>query len=274
MLRIVCLTFLCCLTLTPSLLAQRTHSFSVGIGTLYYYGDLTDKFNNSLLRPAVQLGYNRYMLPNLSFRVAGQYGEIGASDNMAIDPGRQVRNLHFRSTIVELSGVLMYEFFRDKNFGNEWIGKPHLTPYVFLGVSLFHFNPKASANGEWYALQPLGTEGQNIPNSGNPGPYSLIQWSAPLGVGLNLRLTPYTGVGVELGYRTTATDYLDDVSTVYPDFEALGQASGEIAVQLSERSVDNRFRPGQIRGNPGSKDSYFFTAVTINYYLSRYATRN
>lgn len=274
MLRYLFLTLLCILGLSSSLQAQRTHSFSVGIGTLYYYGDLTDKFNNSLLRPAVQLGYNRYMLPNLSFRVALQYGEIGASDNMALDEGRQLRNLHFKSHIVEASGVLMYEFFRDKNFGNEYLGKPHFTPYVFLGVSLFHFNPKARFNGTWHALQPLGTEGQYIPGGDYPNPYSLIQWSAPLGIGLNLRLTEYTGIGVELGYRLTSTDYLDDVSTVYPDFEALSAASSDLAVQLSERSPTGQFKPGAKRGNPDVKDSYFFTAFTINYYLSRYATRN
>ncbi len=267
------LTLLCLIGIFSGLQAQRTHSFSVGIGTLYYYGDLTDKFNNSLVRPAVQLGYNRYILPNLSFRTAVQYGEIGAADNMALDQGREIRNLHFKSHIAEVSGVLMYEFFQDKNFGNDWVGKPHITPYVFLGVSLFHFNPQARIDNEWYELQPLGTEGQFIPNSGNPGPYSLIQWSAPFGVGVNMRLTPYTGIGFELGYRTTSTDYLDDVSTVYPDFEALGQASGDLAVALSERSKGGRFSPGDKRGNPDSKDSYFFTAFTISYYLSRFASR-
>lgn len=272
--RFLFLTFLCIVGLSNGLQAQRTHSFSVGIGTLYYYGDLTDKFNNSLIRPAVQLGYNRYMLPNLSFRVAAQYGEIGAADQDALDVTRQARNLHFKSHIVEMSGVLMYEFFKDKNFGNDWVGKPHLTPYVFVGVSLFHFNPQARLNGEWYDLQPLGTEGQYIPNSDNPGPYSLIQWSAPFGVGLNMRLTQYTGIGIELGYRTTSTDYLDDVSTTYPNLEALAQSSGQLAADLSERSLDGRYSEGQIRGNPGSNDSYFFTAFTINYYLSRYASRN
>lgn len=274
MYRYLTLTLLCFVGLFHGLQAQRTHSFSVGIGTLYYYGDLTDKFNNSLIRPAVQLAYNRYMLPNLSFRVAMQYGEVGAADNMALDITRQARNLHFKSHIVEMSGVLMYEFFQDKNFGNDWVGKPHLSPYVFLGVSLFHFNPQARVDGEWVDLQPLGTEGQYIPNSGNPGPYSLIQWSAPFGFGINMRLTEFTGVGVELGYRTTSTDYIDDVSTVYPNEEALGLASGPLAVQLSDRSVDGRYTEGQIRGNPGSKDSYFFTAFTITYYLSRYASRN
>ena len=135
MFRRILFTFLSLIGLISGLQAQRTHSFSLGIGTLYYYGDLTDKFNNSLIRPAVQLGYNRYMLPNLSFRVALQYGEIGAADNMALDNGRRMRNLHFKSHIVETSGVLMYEFFRDKNFGNEWIGKPHVTPYVFRATT-------------------------------------------------------------------------------------------------------------------------------------------
>lgn len=274
MLRSVLLTLLCLLFTSGAVLAQRTHSFSIGLGTLYYYGDLTDKFNNSLVRPAVSLNYNRYLLPTLSFRAGFAYGEIGAADNMALDDARRRRNLHFKSHVAEVSGVLMYEFLRDRNFGNEWVGKPFVTPYVFLGVALFHMNPKARYNGVWYELQPLGTEGQFIPNSENPGPYSLIQFSAPMGVGVNMRLTEFTGIGVELGYRTTSTDYMDDVSTVYPDFDALQQVSGDLAVTLSDRALERTTRPGEIRGNPGANDSYFFTAFTITYYLSRYMTRD
>ncbi|MEL6256115.1 MAG: DUF6089 family protein [Bacteroidota bacterium] len=265
------LLYMICFVYSPDLFGQRTHEFSAGIGTTYYYGDLTDKFNNSLIRPAASITYAKYLMPVLKIRTGFSYGEVGAADAQAIDVGRKVRNLHFRSKVFEAHAALVVELFRDKNFGNSWRDEVFFTPYFFAGVGLFHFNPQARYEGVWRNLQPLGTEGQYI---GGAKVYSTIQFSAPFGAGLSLRLTDYTGISLEVGYRMTGTDYLDDVSTIYPDFDALKASGGDLAVELSERSPDGIFNPGDRRGNPGSKDSYFFVMFTVNYYLSRYASRN
>ncbi|GAB4420095.1 MAG: hypothetical protein OHK0039_33290 [Bacteroidia bacterium] len=254
-------------------LAQRTHAISAGVGTIYYYGDLTDRFNNSLLRPAGSISYSKYFLASTSFRASIGYGEIGATDIMALDNPRRVRNLHFKSHLLEVGAVVVHEFIRDKNFGNSWQGKPHFSPLVFAGVTMFHYNPKARYEGVWYDLKPLGTEGQGLPGS-QLTPYSLLQVSVPLGGGVSIRLSEYAGVNVEVGYRLTMTDYLDDVSTVYPDFGLLAEYRGPLAVELSERSADNRFNPGDQRGNAGANDGYFFTMVSVTYYLSKFASRN
>ena len=50
------------------------------------------------------------------------------------------------------------------------------TPYVTGGAAVFTFNPKAEYNGEWVALQPLGTEGQGLPQYPDRKKYSLIRW--------------------------------------------------------------------------------------------------
>ena len=264
---------LLCLPLFCSpVFAQRTHMFSFGIGTTYYNGDLTDQLNNMLFRPAANFSYSKYYTPRFSLRVGLSYGEIGASDGEALTPQRRQRNLHFKSILLESSGVLVYEFRRDKNFGNEWVSKPFLTPYVFGGIAFFYFNPKARLDREWYALQPLGTEGQYIQGAGNPGPYSRVQAAVPFGGGLNFRVSDYAGISLEIGMRATGTDYLDDVSTVYPDMEQLEQASGSLAVLLSDRS-QNGYRPGAIRGNPNVRDYYMFGSFCITYFLSRYASR-
>ena len=265
---------LCFLTaLSLNSYAQRTHAFALGVGTLYYYGDLTDRFNNSLVRPAGSFSYSKYLTRMISFRVGASYGEIGAQDLTANDTGRRLRNLHFKSSIIELSGVMVYEFIPDRNFGNEWVGKPHFSPYAFAGISMFRFNPKARYNSVWYALQPLGTEGQHIPGN-SVGPYSLIQASVPFGGGVNLRLSEFAGVNFEIGYRITMTDYLDDVSGNYPDFGLLAESSGSLAVELSERSEGDIFLAGDKRGFSGSNDGYFFTMVSLTYYLSRFASRD
>jgi hypothetical protein len=253
-------------------MAQRSHAFGAGVGTSYYYGDLTDKFNNALIRPAGSITYTNYLLPVLAFRVGASVGEVGAADATALDESRQRRNLHFRSLVSELSAVLVYEIIPDKNFGNAWVGKPHVSPYIFGGVAMFHFNPQARVENEWIDLQPLGTEGQFIAGN-SPGPYARINMSVPFGGGINLRLTEYTGISFEVGYRLTFTDYLDDVSTVYPDFDQLREASGDLAVRLSDRSLEG-MNSGGVRGNPDANDGYFFTMISINYYLNRYQSRD
>lgn len=252
---------------------QRTFSVSGGLGTSYYYGDLTDGFTNSLVRPAISISGNYYVTPTLSFRAGITAGAFGAADSMSGDEGRQVRDLHFRSPIGEVSGVLMYEFIRDKYFGIPWQRrKKAFSPYAFGGIALFAFNPRAQLDGRWYALQPLGTEGQFIPDGDYPDPYSRVSVALPFGGGVSVRITPEIGLNFEIGYRMTFTDYLDDVSTNYPDFDALRQTNGPVAVDLSA-SPHFSTRPGAKRGNPGVDDSYFFTMVSATYYFSRYALR-
>ena len=61
--------------------------------------------------------------------------------------------LHFKSNIYELSGQLEFNFlpYESGNPLYTW------TPFVYTGISLFHFNPKAeNKNGEW--VEPKDVE--------------------------------------------------------------------------------------------------------------------
>lgn len=247
--------------------AQRSHMLGGGIGTIYYYGDLSDIFVSSNLKPAGTISYQKYLSEHVAFRGGISLGQIAGSDIIANDKGRVLRDLSFKSMVGEIHAVMVYEFFQDKYFGNSQKAH-HLSPYVFGGMGMFFFNPKGKHQGEWYALQPLGTEGQYLPEG--KGGYSRMQISFPAGLGLNLRLTENTGISAELGYRITMTDYLDDVSTSYPDFDALLQNNGPVALALSTGSQEALFQPGDKRGNPGSNDGFMFMTLTFNYYLSRF----
>lgn len=256
------------------LMGQRTHAVTGGIGTVYYYGDLTDGFRANFLKPAGGLFYYRYIQPNLAFRLGMSYGEIEASDRFAEDPARVARNLSFTSPIFEVSTVMVYEVFKDKNYGNAWISRPFFTPYFFGGVTMFHFNPKGTFDGSPIELQPLGTEGQFLDDNA-PRSYSRFQVSLPGGIGINSRVSERVGLSMELGYRLTLTDYLDDVSTLYPDLEALAEQN-PTAARMAYRSAipyeEYISKYGSVRGNPNANDGYFFAMLTVNYYLSRYAT--
>ncbi|MDX2245540.1 MAG: DUF6089 family protein [Bacteroidia bacterium] len=247
--------------------AQRSIGFSAGTGTAYYYGDLTDNFNNSFFRPAIYLSASTYITSGISLRCGISFGQIRASDARATSEIRRMRNLRFRSLLGEMSFTGVYEFFPDKYFGVGWRKQTHFSPYIFGGVAVFGFDPRAKYQDKWIRLKPLGTEGQYIGDS-KIRPYSLIQPAFPFGGGINLRLTDFIGISMEMGYRITFTDYLDDVSTFYPDPDALAASSGPIAVALSNRT-GTVLPANSIRGNPGVKDSYVFTTLSVCYYLDR-----
>jgi hypothetical protein len=81
-------------------------------------------------------------------------------------------------------------------------------------------------------------------------------------------------VSIEIGPRITFTDYLDDVSGDYPDFELLSQFKGPTAVAISYRADElpggtpiGELKSGS-RGNARDNDWYFFNSFTVGYKLN------
>ncbi|MCI4669263.1 MAG: DUF6089 family protein [Bacteroidia bacterium] len=266
LLPLICIASTMLFWATPSL-AQRSNMLSFGIGTSTYYGEMTDQFVSSYLKPSLSANFQKYITGNTAIRVGLAGGQIAASDDLSQTFGRQARGLHFRSTIVELHTAFVVEFIKDNDFGTITLG-PHLSPYGFMGFGMFYHDPKARYQGVWYQLQPLGTEGQFL--EGGKGPYSRLQISFPMGLGLNLRLTEFTGIGIEMGYRITMTDYLDDISTVYPNQASLFESRGAAAAALSMKTDLYPFEEGMIRGNPETNDGYMFMNFSFNYFLDKF----
>ena len=66
------------------------------------------------------------------------------------------------------------------------------------------------------------------------------------------------------------TDYLDDVSTVYPDYDDLESLRGEEAVQLSNRTLNEiAGLTGKQRGNSTNNDKYLFLGISVMKYFGR-----
>ena len=135
--------------------AQGSKNFQAGIvlGTTNYKGDLDDNFALKFTKPGVG-GYVSYKFaPNFRVQAHLNQGWMGAEDTKARneeDP-RFRRNLSFRSPLTELALTLRYDL-----FGNERAYKyrPGFSPYLFGGIAVFRFNPKADINGTTYDLQP------------------------------------------------------------------------------------------------------------------------
>ena len=80
---------------------------------------------------------------------------------------------------------------------------------------------------------------------------------------------------VEVGYRFTNTDYLDDVSTTYaPDaFQPLPNGQPSSAQLLSDRSYETGAPigiKGRQRGNSTQKDGYVIAQVGVSFNISSY----
>lgn len=205
--------------------------------------------------------FNKY----LSLKISYNLGSIEADDKYAVDKWRRDRNLNFRTDIREwalTADVFFLEYLK-------FFRKYDLKPYLKTGVALFSFNPQGLYKGKWYDLQPLGTEGQGLSGS-DKQPYDLTQIAIPFGFGLCYDINRYIRVGFEISPRITFTDYLDDVSTEYPDFEKLLKERGQMAVNLSYKGdlLPGGIEPEEIinlgRGNSKDNDWYVFTSFTFS----------
>ncbi len=216
--------------------------------------------------------------PYLTFKGTAIYGKIEGGDyNFSSDAYRKRRNLSFKSDIVEFSiqgewNILGYENTRTSY---AW------TPYLFGGVSVFRFNPKAqfkymsyhdpslqAQDGDWIELQPLGTEGQETTKFNDKRRYSLTQLSIPFGVGAKWQLNDHWAFGIDFGLRKTFTDYLDDVSSIYVDNIIVGGASGPMAIAMKDRAAEVGelpFENNEFRGNSATKDWYLIGGLTLTY---------
>lgn len=192
---------------------------------------------------------------------------------------RKRRNLDFRSTIWDAYSAI--EIYPMGFFSRE--SDPTLQPYFFAGVGVFHFDPEGSlmdANGNksWYKLHPLRTEGQGMTEYPDKKPYKLTQLNLPFGGGLKVKLSPRFYFGLELLYRHTFTDYIDDVSTTYIDpkyfYSYLSANEAAIAAKIHDKAIDPATglpvtnAPGEKRGSPSQNDDYFSTLLKLGYKFS------
>jgi hypothetical protein len=241
-----------------TLRAQQTNEIGIFLGGSYYTGDLNPSGHlNSLTRPAAGLVYRHTFNPRLAVAGSALFGSIQGIDARSSSFEQQQRNLSFRSPIYELAGRGEFNFIEYK-IGDE---RHQFTPFMFLGVALYNFNPKASYGNQWVPLQPLKTEGQSKG-------YMRTQVSIPFGAGIKANMAKRIGLVIEWGLRKTFTDYLDDVSTVYASPSTLFENGGALAVAVADRSTNASDNVGRQRGNPRNKDWYAFAGFTLTFQLA------
>lgn len=243
---------------------SQFHEIGVWGGVANYFGDLNPKFNWTMVRPAGGLFYRYNMSTRFAAKLSISYGEVEFKDSATKIARNRQRNLSFKSSVADVGGMLEFNFFKfDK--GKK---KFYHSPYLGLGVSIFFFNPKAEYNGKWYYLQPLGTEGQNDASYSGIKKYKLYSFSIPIEFGYKFSVYRNWNIGIFGSWHYAFTDYLDDVSSNYPQTVSLPGGSRGIAAALSDRSGEVGEKIGKVgyqRGESTAPDQFMFVGLTISY---------
>lgn len=241
--------------------------FRLGLfgGAANYQGDLSDRAYQST-KGAFGLTAGYDLNGRINLRAGLTFAKVAGADSLTNQSDLRARNLSFQSQITEFS--LIGEFNTFDLEVKRW------SPYVFMGLAVYHFNPYTlDQSGYKVYLQPLRTEGEGLPGYGSK-PYALTQLAIPFGLGVKYNISDNVRIGAEFGLRKLFTDYLDDVSGNYADARDLATYAGPQSVDLSYRGDElpggNPAYPekGLTRGNPNSKDYYYFTGIHLSFLLN------
>jgi hypothetical protein len=239
--------------------AQKGYEIGGWLGTSFYYGDLNNRLAINKPGLAGGLNYRRNFNTRISFMTSLSYGRVGADDADSPNNFEKNRNLSFSSSIIDLSGVLEFNFF-DYVHGST---DEYYTPYIFGGISAFRYNPTAKLNGQKYNLRDFGTEGQLQGDE-----YGSFSGSLIVGGGWKWDISDDWSLNAHIRYYKIFTDYLDDVSNTYPDKNTLADIRGNVAVQLSDRSlIEGIGEAGRQRGNSKDNDAFFFVGISLMKYF-------
>jgi hypothetical protein len=221
-----------------------------GVGVAYYTGELSDGVNMKHLGlgPSLSLGGLYRLTENVSARAEVRFYQVSQDQQFS---KKFEKNLSFRTRNPDISLGIQADLF---SFNR----KARVNPYLFGGIGVTYLTPKAKLDGEWHSLAPLTTEGIS---------YNRVPLVITGGIGVTVSVTDRLGLGLELCNNFLRSDYLDDVSTFYPNPDAL---PSDLARRLSDRSSEigqPAQQPGWIRGNPKSNDAYLFFQFRATYLI-------
>ncbi|TAG29744.1 MAG: hypothetical protein EAZ13_09460 [Sphingobacteriia bacterium] len=244
----------------------------VGLGLATYFGDLKEKakpINQSSAAFSIGVSYDitDQIIGKLDFGLLKLRGDDRFNNRIDFIN----RNLSFQTNIWEINLGVEYDFLNMKN--EDYI----LSPYISLGLGIFHFNPWAyNRAGEKVYLNPLGTEGQGLPSYPDRKPYKLLQLQIPIGAGIKFALNENINAFFDVSLRKIFTDYIDDVGNTYPDKNAILSESpnGAATIALTYRGdeLTNLPYPSTSLNRGGyTKDIYYTLGVGISVRLNNFS---
>ena len=271
--------------------ARTQYAWDIGVhaGASNYLGEMGGKEQTrrdfiwdmklSQTRWAFGVFARRKLNRMISLNTGILYLRIQGADALSTNPPRVGRNLNFRNDMFEWYLRPEFTIFQDNDLGGRGRYRTDFRLFAYVGAAVFYHNPKGQIDrtGPFYALQPLTTELVE---------YSKIGVAIPAGIGFHFTKRRRHRFGFDFGWRTTFTDYLDDVSTEYQNPALMPGGIGGLADQLADQSmfVDDGDGPipsqyqygweeedsdGKLnkRGDPTHNDSYLTATFTYSYVL-------
>lgn len=222
-------------------------SLTGGVGIAYYQGDLRTSINKHLgLGPSVSVGALYRLSEHFSARGEIRFYQVSADQKY---DKNYVQNLSFKTSNPDINLGIQADLFAYNRHAKT-------NPYFLAGVGVTYMTPTAVLDGKRGSLAPLQTEGVK---------YSRLPLVFMAGIGVSTRVSDRWSIGLELCNNFVNSDYLDDVSGVYPDPATL---SSDLARRLSDRSPEigqAPREPGWHRGTSPKKDKYLFFQFRANY---------
>lgn len=171
-------------------LAQNTSEIGLGLGAANYKGEVAPNYNFWKNRPAITGFYRKDISAPVTLRAALTAGFIRAFDADVDLPLHQNRRAEVSTSLLELSGVMEYNFldYYDEKRKHRW------TPYFMVGVAVTNYNNRVQS-----------------PRGYKPYVNSTI-FAVPVGVGIKYALSNHWNLGAEFGARKTFTDAVDYAS--------------------------------------------------------------
>lgn len=276
--------------MTPAgrLKAQGDWDLGFTAGVANYMGDIGDgkvsrrdfiwDLQEFRSKPAFGLYARRKLDRDGLWHIRADFSQIhisGTDKDTQYAP-RRARNLHFRNHMTEGSIRLERDLLQKPLV---WARQRRamLTVRGFVGFARLHHNPEArvdlnnmmydqlvetgiTSEGQWHSLPELMTEGVDYSDD-------LEINTIPFGLSALITGQKRGGaadfyIGVEVGFRMTDTDYLDDISGFYADPGSMGTLAAALSSQANP--TDLSIANGGLESGPaGSMTAHSYIGEEI-----------
>jgi hypothetical protein len=234
-----------------------TWLLNLGVGATHYTGDLSQWGDLAHLRlgTAISVATAYRLSKQLSLRAEAQLYYIRGSQR---ETALSYNNLSFFSVNPDVWAGIQFDCWPVDDRYKASI------PYALAGIGVTYMTPQTTYKGQNYSLAPLHTE--NVE-------YNRLPLIIRYGMGIPVLATDRFKLHLEGTYTHVMSDYLDDVSTVYPDRTKMST----VAAALSDRRSEIGLPPNEVgeqRGNPSRKDGYFILSARFIFVLMTPNQRN
>ena len=230
------------------------------VGLSYYMGDVNPKmpFVDSNLGWGVLVRY--YEGTRWAFRFAYSNLQLNGSDKAS--GYRTERGLLFNTKVNDVAAIAEFNFL-DYFTGSKRSG---LSPYLFGGISVFVFDPKAEDGTRLCTtLTDVDYDG-TIPDN-ESAKYTTTAISVPFGLGLKYSLGQKIGIAVEWRWDYTLTDWIDDCHAYYPLYNSTDEYAqyADPTGFVADENGNNTDKKYVQRGNKDDNDWFGYLNFSLTY---------